>query len=329
MSETHTPWLILTALGLEYSAVKSHLSRCLTVVHERGSRYEWGYADQAGGQKVAIVECGAGNTGAAVEGERAIAFFKPQHVLFVGVAGGIKDVALGDVVFASKVYGYESGKAKDQFLPRPQLFTTSYSILQAAKEVARNAISGSKSIVAPIAAGEKVIASVDSAEYHFIRSAYSDACAVEMEGYGFLHAGYANDVECMVVRGISDLISGKLEADASGSQERAAENAAKAAFSLIKLLHIDKVNREFDKDAFAEIAEELYPLGPNDNQLWSRAGGSLALLIPGQSGRAAWYSAIRLLLLGGGGPDITLAKLIDVMSNEHPRNVRLSAFRRT
>jgi nucleoside phosphorylase len=327
MNEIHSPWLILTALGLEYSAVRHHLSRCSTVVHEKGSRYEVGFADNAGGQKVAIVECGAGNTGAAVEGERAITFFKPEHVLFVGIAGGIKDVALGDVVFATKVYGYESGKAQDQFLPRPQLFTSDYSLVQAAKEVVRNPTGGSRMIAAPIAAGEKVIASVESAPYQFLKTAYSDACAVEMEGYGFLHAGYANNAKCMVIRGISDLIDGKSEADASGSQEKAAEHAAMAAFELVKLLHKDKVAREFDKEAFADLAEELYPSGPNDNQLWSRAGGSLAVLVPGQSGRSAWYSAIRLLLLGGGGPNITLAKLIGLMCKEHQRNEKLLTFR--
>jgi hypothetical protein len=49
-------------------------------------------------------------------------------LLFVGVAGGIKNVKLGDIVAETKVYGYEFGKADMTFLPRPPFGQISYSL---------------------------------------------------------------------------------------------------------------------------------------------------------------------------------------------------------
>jgi nucleoside phosphorylase len=246
-----SPAVILTALPVEYSAVCRHLTELREETSPQGTIYGRGKFT-ANGQcwDVGVAEVGAGNAGAAVEAERAIAHFQPDILFFVGIAGGIKDVAIGDVVVATTVYGYESGKVEDQFLTRPEVEKSSYTLVQRAKQEARgadwltrlrsNSTPNPNVWLGPIAAGEKVIATKDSDTFRLLRSDYNDAIAVEMEGFGFLKAAFAHpDIKAIVIRGISDLIDGKNDDAIEPEMERqakAADHASAFAFAMLAKL---------------------------------------------------------------------------------------------
>ena len=243
--------LVLTALRVEYAAVRAHLENLTETEHDEGDVYERGQF-QMGAQawEVGIVEMGAGNPNAAQKTERAIGYFKPEVVLFVGVAGGLKDVKLGDVVVATKVYGYHSGKAEDDFRTRPEVGLPNHRILERARAESRKddwfkclQLPGDKPkprvFLGAIAAGEQVVVSMASNSYQLIRKSYGDALAVEMESYGFFSAVHANTgLEALAVRGISDLITDKTEADVGGSQESASRHAAAFAFEVLANLKL-------------------------------------------------------------------------------------------
>ncbi|NEO68702.1 phosphorylase [Moorena sp. SIO3H5] len=241
--------VILTAIPSEYMAVRAHLTDLKEEMHPQGTIYERGKFSSHGQEwEVGIVETGAGNSPAAVEAERAIAYFNPDVILFVGVAGGIKDVKLGDVVAATKVYGYESGKVAETFRPRPDVGISTYKMIQRARAEAKKTdwlarVSSSASpkvFVAPIAAGEKVVANKESDLFKFLQHNYGDALAVEMEGRGILQAAHANQqVSALIIRGISDLIDGKSEADEGGYQEIAAGHASAFAFEVLGKLELN------------------------------------------------------------------------------------------
>jgi uncharacterized protein len=238
---------ILSAIRTEYQAVHAHLTNLRQERHPSGIIYERGtFTENNHSWDVLIGETGIGNTRAAVATVSIIEYFKPDLMFFVGVAGGLKDVKLRDVVAATKVYGYESGKAGRTFRPRPDVHSSSYHLVQRARAEAKSEdwlrrVQGPfltpdavpQVYVAPIASGNQVAASTDSALGNLLRSS-SDAVAVEMEGYGFLEALHSYpQIDALIIRGISDRIDDKAEADALNYQQIAAQHAAAFAFEVL------------------------------------------------------------------------------------------------
>ena len=139
-------------------------------------------------------------------------------------------MCLGDVVAATKVYWYDAGKNEKDVKPRAEVSESSYPLVQRAMAVAQgrewlkraNLAAGDQppqAFVKPIAAGAKVVAKRESESYRLLRQFFSDAVAVDMESYGFLRAVYSRPrVQALAVRGISDLVRDKAEADAAGGQ---------------------------------------------------------------------------------------------------------------
>lgn len=75
-----------------------------------------------------------------------------------------------------------------------------------------------------------------------------------------------------------------------------------------------------------KILIELYPFGPRDQEVWSRAGGDLSRLQLHPSGQAAWHAALRTLKQGGGGRSISFGSLLDTVREDfsnHPQLAKL------
>ncbi|HEU5231050.1 MAG TPA: 5'-methylthioadenosine/S-adenosylhomocysteine nucleosidase, partial [Ktedonobacteraceae bacterium] len=245
---------IFTAIPVEYQAVCAHLTNLReekTIPETACERGEF----SANNRKwdVIIVETGAGTTQAARETILIIERFKPIVVVFVGIAGGVKDVKIGDVVVASKVYNYEGGKSDPFFQSRPQAYSPTRRIQQRAVAVSRkkdwlrrltehfaNPSETPNVIVAPIASGNQVVASTKAAVLQLLRSHFNDAIAVEMEGFGFLEsARLYQEIDALIIRGISDLIDDKSEPGNQQFQLVAAKRASAFAFEVLANLEIE------------------------------------------------------------------------------------------
>ncbi|AGZ43354.1 5'-methylthioadenosine/S-adenosylhomocysteine nucleosidase family protein [Actinoplanes friuliensis] len=279
------PIVVLTALNLEYQAVREHLTEIEVHRHQAGTRFEVGRLG-VGGCRVALGLTGKGNHHSAVLAERAMAEFDPPAVLFVGIAGALwPEMSLGDVVVATQVYAYHGGTSEDDGLKaRPRAWEIPHECDQIAHHIARTDTWARglpegertpKVLFGAIAAGEVVLDSAVSAHARWIKQTYNDALAVEMEAAGLAQAAHLNrSLPAVVVRGISDRADGtKNDTDAEDWQPAAAANAALFAIALAEELAQTERHRERTrKDGNRTMSETVRNIAKGSAQVGVQAG---------------------------------------------------------
>ena len=67
----------------------------------------------------------------------AISSLSPKYVFLAGIAGGIKDPKIGDIVIGTKAYFYEGGKETNKgFVARPRIIENkSHELLKIANSI--------------------------------------------------------------------------------------------------------------------------------------------------------------------------------------------------
>ena len=347
----------MTALAEEREAVRRHL-RDVNIVRSGTTTGDIGVFESDGNvATVAIIETGPGNVEASTATSAALRDLGPKTVVMVGIAGGVKDVSIGDVVVSRKVYWVEpekliaeqtgSGSVRSATLPRPDFGPVSYRLAQTARGVVASGtwrgrglagdakrLNGeqARALVSPLAIVEKVVADGQSTLAIAIRRSFSDAVALAMEDFGVLRAVAQHEsAAAIAIRGISDLLDDKSRTDEQGGQELAAANAAAFAFELLALdirLSSESAPTVAKPTELTEIAAKLYPAGPSDRAIWQRAGGDLSRVPLDGVGHALWWSALEQLSLGGGGRTISMRSLVDVMADDYPDHKKLIRFAR-
>ncbi|OLF10385.1 5'-methylthioadenosine/S-adenosylhomocysteine nucleosidase family protein [Actinophytocola xanthii] len=254
--------VLLTALQREYQAVRRRVTEEKVHRHPAGTLFTVG---TLAGRPIALAVLGEGNTSAAALTERAITEFRPAAVLFVGIAGALRDwLQLGDVVVATRVYGYHGGTSEDHgFRARPRAWDAAHHLEQVARHVegdggwwpeAEPRSRRPDVVFAPVAAGEVVLDSTSSAAAVQLREHYADAVAIEMESAGAAKASQLHRATPMItIRSISDHARGdKWVTDRTGAPQVAADNAAAFAAAVVARL---------DPEADADSAERRPPKG--------------------------------------------------------------------
>lgn len=267
--------VILTALDSEFQEVFRHIKPLGVVTHPSGTHYHLGsfYAEQTH-WIIALVANGKGNSKTAIATERAINYFDPDAIIFVGCAGGRDGSKIGDVIAASRIHDYESGaETKGGFRGADQGGTVSYkpgqllgqlhdswkARVQIAedtpdKETRQNFLRSGVLLFKPIASGEKTQKADISSGLTQIENASRDAAAVETEGHGFLTAAHMNSHECAIIlRGVSDKITDKNHATDTWSQPFSVACASAVAFEFLSRKKPDKKFRENRAPGLSDI----------------------------------------------------------------------------
>ena len=272
--------LILTAIPLEYNAIREHLIIIGTKKHPSGNIFEIGKITLDGTDwEICLGQTGQHNIAAAIETERGITLFNPHIAMFVGIAGRIKDLQIGDIVIPSKVYPNEYGKIEEDegFKPRSDTRSPNFQIIKLATFLSKGNVwkkrlktpqenFNPRVVIGPIVSGEKVIGNDTSYEFDLIKKYYSDAIAVEMEGYGFLDATYKNNnLDAVIIRVISDLCKGKNESDSEGNQEIVISFASAFAFEFLAG-YSKHILQNKQKISTFDIAEEIPIIPDSQNQ---------------------------------------------------------------
>lgn len=251
--------LIFTPIQKEYLAIRKHLTN-LQPITKDNCNYEVGeFVGQHQKIQVALRQTGPRNVPMAIAVSHGYQHFKPKIALLVGVAGGVKDVTVGDAVIATKAYGYASGKEhasekekEGAYVARPVVYPFSVELISIAERVAQaeswksrigNDQARPRVYFAPIASDDKLVATRFSNAYEIIKKHFNDTAALDMEAIGFGESAFQYPLlRSLTIRGISDLLDNKQESDDAGSQELAAATAAAFAIELLNQLNLDTLN---------------------------------------------------------------------------------------
>jgi nucleoside phosphorylase len=224
---------IITILEEEYKAVLHLLRRVRQVVgsSDLDNQHAWVVGEvytptSPVPYTVALaMSPGAGTNSAVIATKNTILAFDPRCILVVGVAGGLGDMKLGDVVVADRICAYEYGKVDHGFQPRPDLDSpTDAAIASAARTLAARypgwyteltQHQGIRTLsplikVGNVASGDKVVDDTTDNFFASVIKSRGKLQAVEMEGAGA--AAAIQDAREMrqaisfgMIRGISDL----------------------------------------------------------------------------------------------------------------------------
>jgi len=207
------------------------------------------------GKRVIVAWTGIGKVNAAMTTTLLIEHFRPNEVIFTGIAGGVNPrLSPGDIVIAEKTAQHDSGTlwpdgfeyrgARNPFdgWRNPVFFPADERLLKlaqrAAEKVELETLKTSIGERAPeivkgvVVTGDVFVASPEKCIE--LRNEL-EADAVEMEGAAVAQICYQQRIPCLVIRSISDKADEKAREDLGMFHTMAAKNSASLVAGIVML----------------------------------------------------------------------------------------------
>lgn len=202
---------IIGAMDVEVNALKEKLTNAEQVTVS-GAVF---FCGELYGKQVVVAKCGIGKVFAAICAQTMILRFGVTHIINTGVAGTLTDkLGLLDVAIADGVVQHDMDTSPIGD-PVGLISGINKVVLPTSEKMARLAEKGARAInknalIGTIASGDQFISNGERKK--FITDNFSAICC-EMEGAAIGHVCYVNDVECLIVRSISDSADGSAHMD--------------------------------------------------------------------------------------------------------------------
>ena len=242
-------------------------------------------------QNVVITRTGVGKVNAAMTATLVIEHFRPNRVIFTGVAGGLNpDLQIGDIVIAEKTAQHDlgrlesaqienmgvrnpiNGKRNPIFFPAdPGLLQITETVLADIKLSPLQTPQGQRHpriITGTVVTGDVFVAS-DTKKTNLHKNLGADA--VEMEGAAVTQICWQHNVPCLVIRSLSDNAGANASEDFRKYYKIAARNSAALVTRIISQLHSEQsmqpevtIDREQTQDPPASPKQSA--LSPNEQR---------------------------------------------------------------
>ncbi|MBO0947458.1 5'-methylthioadenosine/adenosylhomocysteine nucleosidase [Fibrella forsythiae] len=238
---------LLGAFGEEVKLIEATLQDA-DIVDLNGHRFVTGTLGQ---QRVVVTLTGIGKVNAAMTTAFVIAHFRPQRIIFTGIAGGVRsDLQPGDLVIGGEVGFHDVRSVTLTMEPtrqsmhpvsyelNPLYFTADLSLLALAEQTANtlefDSIPGTDRpplvTVGRILTGDEFIHSAQRAAD--LRNEYG-ADAIEMEGAAVAQVCYQQAIPCIVIRSLSDRADSHAVIDLLAFLSTAARNSARLVTAMM------------------------------------------------------------------------------------------------